>query len=274
MAVCGWLERHALCLKDTVATAEWVVGEVTTNHLRRQTPRRAYVTMCYAEVRLWPECRLSFSGAVLAPVAMMPNGGVRMTETDGAARGPMPEVCEWRPLLFVKTNLIYDLLTAVNVSVEVPIGHRWSAQATLIYRWWHKTKWHKTLQMCDVALQPRYYFAGSATTGRSLFVGLNVGSGRYDFQLTRRGVQGDGWHVSPVVGGVKRLSRYWRLEYAASAGYVQTKYTQTSGTPYGSIKVKDDPWGSKRLRTVVPTSVELSLVYVVGRKERGGRDGR
>lgn len=107
-------------------------------------------------------------------------------------------------------------------------------------------------------------------------MGLNVGVGHYDFQLTRRGVQGDGWHVSPVVGGVKRLTRHWRLEYAASAGYVQTdytQYTQTSGTPYGTIKVKDYPWGSKRLRTVVPTSVELSLVYVMGRKTRGGHHG-
>lgn len=275
-AVCVFLHRHALSLKDTTATAGWLVDEVTTNHLRRQTPRSAFAAMRFAEVRLWPEPSLSFVGAAIKPVPMLPDDGLKMTDADVVAPTPLPEARRWRPMLLVKTNLVYDMLTAVNVSVEVPIVRRWSAQATLIHPWWRKTKWHKTLQMRYVALQPRYYFTGSQTTDRSLFVGLNVGVGHYDFQLTRRGVQGDGWHVSPVVGGVKRLTRHWRLEYAASAGYVQTDYTQythTSGTPYGTIKVKDYPWGSKRLRTVVPTSIELSLVYVMGRKTRGGHHG-
>ena len=64
---------------------------------------------------------------------MLPNDGVKMTEADVVAPSPLPEARIWRPMLLVKTNLVYDLLTAVNVSVEVPIVRRWSAQATLIH---------------------------------------------------------------------------------------------------------------------------------------------
>ena len=54
------------------------------------------------------------------------------------------------------------------------------------------------------------------------------------------------------------------MEYSASVGYVQThyhKYTQTADTPYGEIKVHDYPWVSHVLRTVLPTSLNVSLVY-------------
>ena len=57
------------------------------------------------------------------------------------------------------------------------------------------------------------------------------------------------------------------MEYSAAIGYVQTKYTkytQTDDTPYGTIKVKDYPWASKLLRTVLPTSLNVSLVYTIG----------
>ena len=54
------------------------------------------------------------------------------------------------------------------------------------------------------------------------------------------------------------------MEYSASVGFVHTKYqkyTQTDDTPYGEIKVKDYPWVSTVLNTVLPTSLNVSLVY-------------
>ena len=177
------------------------------------------------------------------------------------------------PLFWVKTNLLYDLLTFVNASVEIPLTKNITAEATLVYPWWRSTERHKTIQMRYVAVTPRYYFNNADRSYTSLFAGLTVGGGKYDLQWTRRGVQGSMWHVSPVIGYSHHISKRWKMEYSASVGFVHTKYqkyTQTSDTPYGEIKVKDYPWVSKVLNTVLPTSLNVSIVYTFTKSKRIG----
>lgn len=177
------------------------------------------------------------------------------------------------PLFWVKTNLLYDLLTFVNASVEIPLTKNITAEATLVYPWWRNTSKHKTIQMRYVAVTPRYYFNNADRSYTSLFAGLIVGGGKYDLQWTRRGVQGSMWHVSPVIGYSHHISKRWKMEYSASVGFVHTKYqkyTQTSDTPYGEIKVKDYPWVSKVLNTVLPTSLNVSIVYTFTKSKQIG----
>ena len=177
------------------------------------------------------------------------------------------------PLFWVKTNLLYDLLTFVNASVEIPLTKNITAEATLVYPWWRNTSRHKTIQMRYVAVTPRYYFNNADRSYTSLFAGLTVGGGKYDLQWTRRGVQGSMWHVSPVIGYSHHISKRWKMEYSASVGFVHTKYqkyTQISDTPYGEIKVKDYPWVSKVLNTVLPTSLNVSIVYTFTKSKQIG----
>ena len=177
------------------------------------------------------------------------------------------------PLFWVKTNLLYDLLTFVNASVEIPLTKNITAEATLVYPWWRSTERHKTIQMRYVAVTPRYYFNNADRSYTSLFAGLTVGGGKYDLQWTRRGVQGSMWHVSPVIGYSHHISKRWKMEYSASVGFVHTKYqkyTQTADTPYGEIKVKDYPWVSKVLNTVLPTSLNVSIVYTFTKSKHIG----
>ena len=177
------------------------------------------------------------------------------------------------PLFWVKTNLLYDLLTFVNASVEIPLTKNITAEATLVYPWWRSTERHKTIQMRYVAVTPRYYFNNADRSYTSLFAGLTVGGGKYDLQWTRRGVQGSMWHVSPVIGYSHHISKKWKMEYSASVGFVHTKYqkyTQTADTPYGEIKVKDYPWVSKVLNTVLPTSLNVSIVYTFTKSKHIG----
>ena len=177
------------------------------------------------------------------------------------------------PLFWVKTNLLYDLLTFVNASVEIPLTKNITAEATLVYPWWRNTSRHKTIQMRYVAVTPRYYFNNADRSYTSLFAGLTVGGGKYDLQWTRRGVQGSMWHVSPVIGYSHHISKRWKMEYSASVGFVHTKYqkyTQTADTPYGEIKVKDYPWVSKVLNTILPTSLNVSIVYTFTKSKQIG----
>ena len=67
------------------------------------------------------------------------------------------------------------------------------------------------------------------------------------------------------------------MEYSASVGFVHTKYqkyTQTSDTPYGEIKVKDYPCVSKVLNTVLPTSLNVSLVYTFTQLKKARHHGQ
>ncbi|MGM9697886.1 MAG: DUF3575 domain-containing protein [Prevotella sp.] len=185
-------------------------------------------------------------------------------------------LCDNNPVFFVKTNLLYDVLTFVNASVEIPITRKLTAEATLVYPWWRNTSRHKTVQMRYVAVTPRYYFKDADEPYTSFFTGLTVGSGTYDLQWTRRGVQGSMWHVSPVFGYSHRIAKRWKMEYSASVGFVHTKYTkytQTADTPYGEIKVKDYPWVKKVLNTVLPTSLNVSLVYTFTNAKQKARNG-
>ena len=59
------------------------------------------------------------------------------------------------PLFWVKTNLLYDLLTFVNASVEIPLTKNITAEATLVYPWWRDTSRHKTVEMRYVAVTPK-----------------------------------------------------------------------------------------------------------------------
>ncbi|MGN1245665.1 MAG: DUF3575 domain-containing protein, partial [Muribaculaceae bacterium] len=174
------------------------------------------------------------------------------------------------PVFFIKTNLLYDLLTLVNASVEVRLAKRLTAEATIVYPWWRNTAKHKTVQLRYVAVTPRYYFRNTEKPYTSFFVGLTAGLGSYDLQWTRRGVQGDLWTVSPTFGYSHHISKRWKMEYSVSVGYVQTKYrkyTQIADTPYGEIKVRDYPWVSHVLRTVLPISLSVSIVYSIGKQK-------
>lgn len=171
-----------------------------------------------------------------------------------------------KPMVYLKSNLLYDLATCVNLSMEVPVTKSITIEGTVVCPWWHSMKRHHTLEILYVALTPRYYWGKGDSPFESFFSGLTVGSAKYDLQLTRHGVQGSMWHLSPVIGYTHHIAKRWKMEYSASVGFVQTKYrkyTQKSDTPYGEIKVKDYPWVQKVLNTVFPTSLNVSLVYMI-----------
>ena len=45
-----------------------------------------------------------------------------------------------KPLLAVKSNLLFDLASALNVELEVPMGKRWSVAGEWMFPWWRSNK--------------------------------------------------------------------------------------------------------------------------------------
>lgn len=259
------------------------VKELTTNHRLGKVLQADYPALRYARLDLHltgePKDKPMVKADSLEDVVALPVVD-RKEEVDTVVVLP-PRVdftVVKQPILFVKTNLLYDLGTLVNLSVEVPVAKKWTVEATLVNPWWRKKSKCMTIHLRHVAITPRYYFKETAESYTSFFAGLTFGSGIYDFQWwTRKGEQGTFWHVSPTFGYSHHIAKRWKMEYSASLGYLQVKrnkYTQVKDTKYGEIKVRDYPWVSRVLKTPFPTSLNVSLVYMFNKTKRTRHDER
>lgn len=276
LSVIDYLNNNSEKFRSISSSRQCKYHEQVTNDKLGKIHSSSYPSMRYSRVTLFLNIEKEDSAEVYVeeqPVAAVVEETPMTTNSLVTHDTAASITTKSFPLFWVKTNLLYDLLTFVNASVEIPLTKNITAEATLVYPWWRNTSRHKTIQMCYVAVTPRYYFNNADRSYTSLFAGLTVGGGKYDLQWTRRGVQGSMWHVSPVIGYSHHISKRWKMEYSASVGFVHTKYqkyTQTSDTPYGEIKVKDYPWVSKVLNTVLPTSLNVSIVYTFTKSKQIG----
>lgn len=270
-----YLNAHSETFRAISSSTQCQKEELTTNHLRSSTSQTKYRSMRYAKMTLHISGEAKDkAGETMEPQRVETPCDSLPVQTDTIpasaaidyASDELPDSLVVSPILFVKTNLLYDLLTCLNISVEVPLTDRLTIEGTYVNPWWRNVSHHKTLQIRYGAITPRYYFKRSDYT--SLFAGLTVGTGKYDLQWTRRGVQGSLWTVAPTFGYSHFIGKNWKMEYSASVGYLQTtycKYTQVDDTKYGDIKVKDYPWVSHQLKTVFPVSLNVSIVYTFNR---------
>lgn len=286
-SVLDFLSGKSEQFRRIASSVPCTVDERTTGDRLKQTHTSLYPTLRFSEVvlhiRMQTPDTLPVQPQERDTATVNPTDSVPATDPtdhtppEEAVDGPqLPAVQEdsrvtmRRPVLFIKTNLLYDLLTFVNVAAEVPLGKKFSLEAAYVNPWWHNMRKHRTIELRYLSVTPRYYFGKDSEQYASFFAGFSAGWGKYDLQLTRHGVQGTLWHVSPVFGYTHHIARNWKIEYSVSAGYLQTtyrKYTQKSDTPYGDIKVHDYPWVSHSFKSVLPTSINISLVYTLFRNK-------
>ncbi len=180
-----------------------------------------------------------------------------------------------KPLFALKTNLLYDAATVLNVSAEVPIGKRVSLAAEWICPWWRwdngqiDSKRHR-LQLLYGNVEARVWFGSRERipilTG--WYAGLYSGGGKYDFEYDKAGVQGEFFVAAGLSAGYAHTinkAHTLRMEYSASVGYVETHYRD-----YNSIYGEgvDDKWHPIRKSTgeytyIGPTALKVSLVWML-----------
>lgn len=182
----------------------------------------------------------------------------------GAAR-------ESKPLLAVKTNLLYDLGSALNLEMEVPLGRRWSVSAEWIFPWWLWEKKQYALEILNGNVEGRYWW-GDRTRREPLtgwFTGVYAGGGYYDVEWKTKGYQGEFLSAGFTGGFAHRIGRNWRMEYSLGVGYLGSKYREyVPETICG-----DDQWHLIRKRHgqvnwVGPTRAKVSLVWMIHRSDR------
>jgi len=176
-----------------------------------------------------------------------------------------------KSLFAVKTNLLFDAISALNVEIEIPTGKRWSIAGEYIFPWWLWESKQYALQSLSGNLEGRYWFGNREGRPQltGWFAGLYAGGGYYDIEWGDRGYQGEFFIASGFSGGYAHTiskNGNWRMEYSLGVGYMQTKYREYIPR-YGP----DDEWHlirkqSGKYHWLGPTRAKISLVWMLNRR--------
>ena len=176
---------------------------------------------------------------------------------------PEPQPQE-RTLLAIKSNLLYDALTVLNLEVEVPIGNRWSIAVEDVFPWWHIGNKY-ALQMWEMGVEGRYWFNRPQDTPalNGQFLGLYAMSAKYDFQWLRDiNYQGEYWSAGLTYGYAMPIGKLFNLELSVSLGYLSTVYRHYIPSPGYEALIKDH-YKQGRLGYFGPTKIKASLVFPI-----------
>ena len=167
----------------------------------------------------------------------------------------------------VKTNLLYDATTTINLGAEVALAPKWSLDLSGNLNAWAIDG--KKIKHWLVQPEVRYWFCDRFM---GHFVGAHLLGGIYnlgnidtdikffgnDFSLLKNS-RYQGWAVGCGVayGYVWALSRHFNLELEAAIGYAYTVYDRFECDGCGRKIVSDQPY-----HYFGPTKAAVNLMYV------------
>lgn len=229
------------------------------------------------------EQKMAAADTVQAPVAVVPLP-VIIQEPEVEPVQLLPETRIVRPLA-LKTNLLFDLATALNVEVEVPVAPRFSIAGEWIFPWWLWENKQNCLEVLSGNLEARYWFKPNyakqdPALGRhnplsGWFVGLYGGGGLYDLEWKREGYQGEFFIATGLSGGyVLPLARNISMEFSLGVGIMRTKYRHY----HAQFCDIDDRWHlvkqfSGQYTWIGPTRAKISFIWyphLTLKKKKGG----
>ena len=164
----------------------------------------------------------------------------------------------------VKTNLLADLVTAVNLGVEVPLGENFSVNAHFTFPWWTAGPYGNkyALQLLDAEGELRWWFAKGEERFEGHYLALQGSGGKFDLQWGRDVgcYQCYNWGVGLSYGYAMSLGKHLNMEFALTLGYLAIDYQHYVPSPDWSVLLRDN---SKvgTLHYFGPTSLKVSLVY-------------
>ncbi len=176
-----------------------------------------------------------------------------------------------KPILALKTNLLYDALTVLNVELEVPIRKRWSVLGEWTFPWWLARDNSRALQYLNGNVEGRYWF-GDRTDRQVMtgwFGGAYAGAGKYDFENKSKGYQGEyKLSVGLTAGYAHKINRKGtlRMEYSLGLGYLDTDYRKYKGSYNDEFLI----WQNNgTLKYFGPTRAKVSFVWMLFAKRKG-----
>ena len=177
----------------------------------------------------------------------------------------------------IKTNLLYDAASVLNIGIEAPIRDHWSVAFDWVCPWWSNYDTQKYLQLMYGTVEGRYWFGNREDRPQltGWFAGLSAGGGVYDLMYDpMSGFQGD-FATCAAVGGFAHAinkSGTLRMEYSLGFGWMGTEYVRYWWDDYDYTLIAPSPQTWKT-HWFGPTKVQVSLVYMLKiRSKAGGRE--
>lgn len=176
----------------------------------------------------------------------------------------------FRPILALKTNLLYDLILAPNIEVELPLDQRcrWSLMGEYWNPWYRWKRLDYAYQIQGGGLELRRWFSprcdGSRPFLSGQFWGVYAAAARYDLEYDQTGDQGDVFSGGLTYGYSLPIGRCWNLEMSISGGVVagqRRHYNAEFESTHLIYKY------TKNLFYAGPTKLKLSLVWIIGKKK-------
>ena len=188
-------------------------------------------------------------------------------------RNPVAASCRRRPLLALKTNLLFDAALMPNVEIEVPVGKRWSVNGEYAFPWWQFDRGKYCMQVLMGGLEGRYWRGSRKSredrevlTGH--FLGLYAGGGKYDLQWGEKGYQGEFFIAAGVsYGWATRIARHLHLEFNIGIGLLRTDYRHYHARDnYQTLLWQENG----KYTWFGPTKAKISLVWLLNRRVKKG----
>lgn len=176
----------------------------------------------------------------------------------------------------LKTNLLYDLATCLNASVELPfwLGNQgFSVQLQHQFPWWRwgENRNEYCLRYLSTGGELRWWFGLQHDALVGYFIGLYASAGKWDIQW-KRDFCYQGEHVQAgLTGGYSfPITKHLNLELSASVGYAQLPYRHYFPTRDYSQLIRD-PNHFGTWHYFGPTYLGVSLVMpIYAAKKKGG----
>lgn len=181
-----------------------------------------------------------------------------------------------KPLFALKTNLLFNAISLLNLELEVPLGKHISVVGEVIFPWWTfdngkaDSKRHR-IHLFNANIEGRYWFGNREERPKitGWFAGIYAGGGLYDFEHSAKGYQGEFYIMGGLSGGYSHTINKkgnLRMEYSLGVGYMQTDYRRYEAN-FGS----DNKWHPVRQESgrhswIGPTKAKISLVWMLNRK--------
>lgn len=188
-------------------------------------------------------------------------------------RNPVAASCRRRPLLALKTNLLFDAALMPNVEIEVPVGKRWSVNGEYAFPWWQFDRGKYCMQVLMGGLEGRYWLGSRKSredrevlTGH--FLELYAGGGKYDLQWGEKGYQGEFFIAAGVsYGWATRIARHLHLEFNIGIGLLRTDYRHYHARDnYQTLLWQENG----KYTWFGPTKAKISLVWLLNRRVKKG----
>lgn len=175
----------------------------------------------------------------------------------------------------VKTNLLYDAVSALNVEVEFPIKNHWSVAVEYVFPWW-ETGNKYCLEMLELGVEGRYWFRNNVYHAHKLeghFVGAYCMSSMFDFQWDYRpAYQGEYWSAGLTYGYSLPIYKRINMEFSMSVGYLSSAYRHYYPADDYSLLWRDR-FKVGRIGYFGPTKLKVSLMVPLhfSYNKKGGR---